>query len=60
MSSLTKEAPRIVVDPMVVRPPSHPTYDLKAVIRLALSEDAGDRGVFLFFAPLFPVKFRFL
>ncbi|CAN6481490.1 unnamed protein product [Victoria cruziana] len=44
MSSLTEEAPRIVVDPMVVRPPSHPTYDLKAVIRLALSEDAGDRG----------------
>ncbi|KAJ3689188.1 hypothetical protein LUZ61_018352 [Rhynchospora tenuis] len=28
----------------VVKPPSHPTYDLKAVIALALSEDAGDRG----------------
>lgn len=25
-------------------PPSHPTYDLKAVIALALAEDAGDRG----------------
>ncbi|MQL87880.1 hypothetical protein Taro_020432 [Colocasia esculenta] len=29
---------------MVIKPPSHPTYDLKAIIRLALSEDAGDRG----------------
>ncbi|BAF25795.1 nicotinate-nucleotide pyrophosphorylase [carboxylating], chloroplastic isoform X1 [Oryza sativa Japonica Group] len=27
-----------------VAPPAHPTYDLKAVINLALSEDAGDRG----------------
>uniref|UniRef100_A0A0D9XGI5 nicotinate-nucleotide diphosphorylase (carboxylating) n=1 Tax=Leersia perrieri TaxID=77586 RepID=A0A0D9XGI5_9ORYZ len=27
-----------------VAPPPHPTYDLKAVIDLALSEDAGDRG----------------
>ncbi|EEC85025.1 hypothetical protein OsI_32326 [Oryza sativa Indica Group] len=26
-----------------VAPPAHPTYDLKAVINLALSEDAGDR-----------------
>ncbi|KAL3830803.1 hypothetical protein ACJIZ3_019605 [Penstemon smallii] len=28
----------------VLKPPAHPTYDLKAVIQLALSEDAGDRG----------------
>ncbi|RLN33713.1 hypothetical protein C2845_PM03G05750 [Panicum miliaceum] len=27
-----------------VAPPAHPTYDLRAVIALALSEDAGDRG----------------
>ncbi|XP_047334545.1 nicotinate-nucleotide pyrophosphorylase [carboxylating], chloroplastic-like [Impatiens glandulifera] len=27
-----------------VNPPSHPTYDLKGVIKLALSEDAGDKG----------------
>lgn len=32
------------VESMVVKPPSHPTYDLKAVIGLALAEDAGDRG----------------
>ncbi|KAL5206411.1 hypothetical protein ABZP36_034620 [Zizania latifolia] len=29
-----------------VAPPAHPTYDLKAVIDLALSEDAGDRGTY--------------
>ncbi|KAK3129493.1 hypothetical protein QOZ80_6BG0480590 [Eleusine coracana subsp. coracana] len=27
-----------------VPPPAHPTYELKAIIALALSEDAGDRG----------------
>jgi hypothetical protein len=27
-----------------VKPPSHPTYDMKGVIKLALAEDAGDRG----------------
>jgi hypothetical protein len=37
-----------------VAPPVHPTYDLKAVIALALSEDAGDRGTqsASLFAPL--------
>jgi nicotinate-nucleotide pyrophosphorylase (carboxylating) len=37
-----------------VAPPAHPTYDLKAVIALALSEDAGDRGTqsASLFAPL--------
>lgn len=32
------------VGSLVVKPPAHPTYDLKGVIQLALSEDAGDRG----------------
>ncbi|RRT75674.1 hypothetical protein B296_00031001 [Ensete ventricosum] len=32
----------VPVESMAVKPPSHPTYDLKAVIALALSEDAGD------------------
>ncbi|XP_051146175.1 quinolinate phosphoribosyltransferase [decarboxylating] 1a [Andrographis paniculata] len=32
------------VGSLVLNPPSHPTYDLKGVIQLALSEDAGDRG----------------
>uniref|UniRef100_A0A7N0ZVJ1 nicotinate-nucleotide diphosphorylase (carboxylating) n=2 Tax=Kalanchoe fedtschenkoi TaxID=63787 RepID=A0A7N0ZVJ1_KALFE len=27
-----------------VKPPSHPTYDLKGIIKLALQEDSGDRG----------------
>ncbi|URD94365.1 nicotinate-nucleotide pyrophosphorylase [Musa troglodytarum] len=35
----------VPVESMAVKPPSHPTYDLKAVIALALSEDAGDRGL---------------
>ncbi|KAM7487719.1 hypothetical protein LguiB_025203 [Lonicera macranthoides] len=34
----------ISVNPLVVKPPAHPTYDLKGVIKLALAEDAGDRG----------------
>uniref|UniRef100_M1CZX4 Nicotinate-nucleotide pyrophosphorylase [carboxylating] n=2 Tax=Solanum tuberosum TaxID=4113 RepID=M1CZX4_SOLTU len=32
------------MDSLVVKPPAHPTYDLKGVIQLALSEDAGDLG----------------
>lgn len=32
------------VSSLVIKPPAHPTYDLKQVIKLALSEDAGDRG----------------
>ncbi|XP_038971001.1 nicotinate-nucleotide pyrophosphorylase [carboxylating], chloroplastic [Phoenix dactylifera] len=36
--------PTASLESMVVKPPSHPTYDLKSVIALALSEDAGDRG----------------
>lgn len=29
---------------MTIKPPKHPTYDLQGIIKLALSEDAGDRG----------------
>lgn len=39
----TKNAGR-TVESLVVKPPAHPTYDLKGVIQLALSEDAGDLG----------------
>lgn len=34
----------VSIEPLVVNPPAHPTYDLKGVIKLALSEDAGDLG----------------
>lgn len=34
------------VESLTVNPPQHPTYDLKQVIKLALSEDAGDLGNF--------------
>ncbi|XP_073011974.1 nicotinate-nucleotide pyrophosphorylase [carboxylating], chloroplastic [Typha latifolia] len=36
--------PSFTAGSTAVMPPSHPTYDLNAVIVLALSEDAGDRG----------------
>ncbi|XP_022726539.1 nicotinate-nucleotide pyrophosphorylase [carboxylating], chloroplastic-like isoform X1 [Durio zibethinus] len=29
---------------VTIKPPSHPTYDLKGIIKLALAEDAGNRG----------------
>ena len=32
---------------MAIKPPSHPTYDLKGIIKLALAEDAGNRGLVL-------------
>ncbi|KAK6922239.1 Quinolinate phosphoribosyl transferase, N-terminal, partial [Dillenia turbinata] len=44
MSSLEARKPALSLESMVLNPPSHPTYDLKGVIKLALSEDAGDRG----------------
>lgn len=44
---------RVSLESLVVRPPSHPTYDLKGIIKLALSEDAGDRGSFVNSFPIF-------
>lgn len=35
----------ISLESLAVKPPSHPTYDLKGVIKLALAEDAADRGL---------------
>ena len=48
MSAIGTRNPVISLESMAISPPSHPTYDLKAVISLALSEDAGDRGSLLF------------
>ncbi|XP_058098194.1 nicotinate-nucleotide pyrophosphorylase [carboxylating], chloroplastic isoform X2 [Magnolia sinica] len=44
MSATGTLNPKIPVEAMSIKPPSHPTYDLKAVIALALAEDAGHRG----------------
>eukprot|EP00262_Sarcandra_glabra_P001010 TRINITY_DN11027_c0_g1_i1.p1 TRINITY_DN11027_c0_g1~~TRINITY_DN11027_c0_g1_i1.p1 ORF type:complete len:362 (-),score=58.19 TRINITY_DN11027_c0_g1_i1:326-1411(-) len=44
MRAVSTINPMIQSQSMVIKPPSHPTYDLQAVIKLALSEDAGDRG----------------
>ncbi|MBA0734377.1 hypothetical protein Gogos_018291 [Gossypium gossypioides] len=32
------------LEAMAIKPPSHPTYDLNGIIKLALAEDAGNRG----------------
>ncbi|XP_056164705.1 quinolinate phosphoribosyltransferase [decarboxylating] 1a isoform X2 [Syzygium oleosum] len=44
MSAAATDSPALSFERMAVKPPSHPTYDLKGVIKLALAEDAGDRG----------------
>ncbi|CAL5206653.1 unnamed protein product [Lathyrus oleraceus] len=44
MSATEVTNPTIAYDSVTVKPPLHPTYDLKGIIKLALAEDAGDRG----------------
>ncbi|KAF8398517.1 hypothetical protein HHK36_017446 [Tetracentron sinense] len=44
MSAIDVRNPRNSFEAMVVKPPSHPTYDLKGIIKLALAEDAGDQA----------------
>lgn len=45
MSATEVTIPTISYDSFTVKPPLHPTYDLKGIIKLALAEDAGDRGL---------------
>ncbi|XP_058724502.1 quinolinate phosphoribosyltransferase [decarboxylating] 1a [Vicia villosa] len=44
MSATEVTIPTISYDSFTVKPPLHPTYDLKGIIKLALAEDAGDLG----------------
>ncbi|CDP00757.1 unnamed protein product [Coffea canephora] len=44
MSAIATKNTGIAAASLGVKPPAHPTYDLKGVIQLALSEDAGDLG----------------
>lgn len=44
MSAMASKTAEFPIRSLSVKPPSHPTYDLKGVIQLALSEDAGDLG----------------
>ncbi|WCJ23055.1 Nicotinate-nucleotide pyrophosphorylase [carboxylating] chloroplastic [Euphorbia peplus] len=44
MSAIETRNPSAFSQSMTIKPPSHPTYDLKAVVKLALAEDAGGRG----------------
>ncbi|KAG6649990.1 nicotinate-nucleotide pyrophosphorylase [carboxylating], chloroplastic-like isoform X1 [Carya illinoinensis] len=40
----TARNPRLSFESMALKPPLHPTYDLKEIIKLALAEDAGGQG----------------
>ncbi|KAK9277100.1 hypothetical protein L1049_006639 [Liquidambar formosana] len=44
MSAIETRNPGVSFESVVIKPPSHPTYDLKGIIKLALSEDAGGQG----------------
>lgn len=44
MSATEVTNPTISYESFAVKPPLHPTYDLKGIIKLALAEDAGDQG----------------
>ncbi|KAL9324935.1 hypothetical protein ACSQ67_005580 [Phaseolus vulgaris] len=44
MSATEVTSSRISYESFAIKPPEHPTYDLKGIIKLALAEDAGDRG----------------
>lgn len=45
----TARYPRMSFESMALKPPLHPTYDLKETIKLALAEDAGGQGYLIFF-----------
>lgn len=47
MSATETKFPSVSFQSMEIKPPLHPTYDLKGVIKLSLAEDAGDRGWFI-------------
>ncbi|GKV42906.1 hypothetical protein SLEP1_g50265 [Rubroshorea leprosula] len=44
MSATQTRNAGISFESLAIKPPLHPTYDLKGIIKLALSEDSGDRG----------------
>lgn len=44
MSATETRNPGLSFESAVIKPPSHPTYDLKGIIKLSLAEDAGSRG----------------
>ncbi|GAA0140897.1 hypothetical protein LIER_02165 [Lithospermum erythrorhizon] len=43
-TSIAQQVKKVVGEAVEGKPPAHPTYDLKGVIKLALSEDAADIG----------------
>ena len=47
MSSTNVTSSMVSSKSFAIKPPVHPTYDLKNIIKLALAEDAGDQGLCL-------------
>ena len=43
--AVTARNPSVSFESMALKPPLHPTYDLKGIINLALAEDAGGQGL---------------
>jgi hypothetical protein len=57
----TARNPSKAFESVALKPPLHPTYDLKGIIKLALAEDAGGQGYLVFyrFYPIFPLPTNF-
>lgn len=49
MSASVSKDSGISVASAAIQPPSHPTYDLRGIIKLALAEDSADFGMKLLF-----------
>lgn len=45
MSASVTKGSGISIKSMAIQPPSHPTYDLRGIIKLALAEDSADFGI---------------
>jgi nicotinate-nucleotide pyrophosphorylase (carboxylating) len=45
----TARNPSKSFESIALKPPLHPTYDLKGIIKLALAEDAGGQGYLVLF-----------
>lgn len=49
MSTSVSKDSGISVASVAIQPPSHPTYDLRGIIQLALAEDSADFGIMDYF-----------
>lgn len=49
MSASVSQDSGISLASVTIQPPSHPTYDLRGIIKLALAEDSADFGMINYF-----------